>query len=236
MKNETYTFNVQKVHQLNLITTCLMVLLIVVPLIIKHGFSQSSLYILTGVAILACSSLNYFLKLPYILKAVLFSTLPGLVVCALFFLDGFALNKHYLILLTIVMAAIYFNKKILATYGIIVDVLIILLYTFAPERFLGENSTFTMFLTVFFLYQGILFMLGKLNQWGGQLVADAQKREERANSLLEQSQQLLSMIEKSAHTIGEESNEMKSLSNSLASNCKSYHIKLNYTDLRIYSE
>lgn len=111
MESVHFSFNTKQVHNLNLKITFFMVALIVAPLIIKNGFAESKLYMLAGVSVLICALLNYYLKHPDPVKAVLFAALPGTVVFALFFLDGFALNKHYFMFITVVMAAIYFNKK-----------------------------------------------------------------------------------------------------------------------------
>ena len=97
MESGHFSFNIQKVHQLNLKITYFMVALIVIPLIVAHGFTESKLYILAGISVIGCACFIYFIKLPYMVKAVLFATLPGTVVVLLFFLDGYALNKHYLI-------------------------------------------------------------------------------------------------------------------------------------------
>lgn len=216
MKNEPFSFNVQKVHQLNFAVTCIMVVLILIPLIINNGFNGSKLYILAGVGIVACAGLNYFMKFPYLVKAVLFATLPGLVVFGLFFIEGYTLNKHYFIFITIVMAAIYFDRKVLITYGLIVEAAVVLLYILAPDKFLGEDTFFSFFLTILFVYTGVLFMLNKLNEWGMKLVSESQKRERETSKLLQESKQLVSMIEQGAQTLGTEADDVKVTSNSLA--------------------
>ncbi|MCP1146076.1 methyl-accepting chemotaxis protein [Lysinibacillus endophyticus] len=216
MDNVHFSFNIQKVHKLNLKITCFMVALIVIPLIVSRGFGESKMYIIAGLSVLGCAFLNYFLKLPDMVKAVLFSALPGAVTYALFFLDGFALNKHYFMFISIVMAAIYFNRKILITYGILIQFFVVSLYIIAPDKLLGENNTFIIFIIQFFVYNGILYMLNKLNQWGGELVSDSQEREQESNRLLQEAKQLVHKIEQSAHTLGAETDDVKATSNSLS--------------------
>lgn len=216
MENEHFSFNIQQVHKLNLKITGFMVALIVIPLIVTNGIAESKLYIVAGLSVLAFALLNYFMKHPDLVKAVLFSALPGTVVFALFFLDGFAINKHYFMFITIVMAAIYFNRKVLITYGVLVQIFIVTLYILAPEKLLGESHTFIIFLIEFFVYNGILYMLNKLNVWGGDLIAGSQMREQQSNKLLEEAQQLVQKIEESAHKLGVETDGVKETSNSLA--------------------
>lgn len=135
MEIEHFSFNIQKVHKLNLKITFFMVALIVIPLIIKNGLGDSKLYIIAGLSVIACGLLNYFIKIPYRIKAVLFAALPGTVIFALYLLDGFALNKHYFMFITVVMAAIYFDRKILLIYGALIEVYVVSLYVIAPENF-----------------------------------------------------------------------------------------------------
>lgn len=215
MESGRFQFNVKQVHRLNLRITILMVALITVPLVVKNGLVNSTMYILAALSVIACACLNYFSKIPYTLKAVLFSALPGTVILALFFLDGFALNKHYFLFITIIMAAIYFDKNILIIYGLLVDFYLILLYIFVPNELLGENNGFINFLILFFVVSGILVMLTSLNRWGGQLVTDSQKREEEANRLLEEAQSLVHKIEQSAQTLEAQTDDVNNASNSL---------------------
>lgn len=193
-----------------------MVVLIVTTLIFNNGLAGSKLYIVAGVTIFALAVINYFMKYSDLVKAVTFPMLPGLVVFALFLLDGYALNKHYLLFITVVMATIYFNRKILATYGLILVSLVVLLYIISPESLLGDNASFSNFLTVFFIYNGITYMLNKLNEWGGELITDAKKSEHETGELLQQSNELVATIEQSAHTIAAETNDLEASSNSLA--------------------
>ena len=215
MESEHFSFNIQQVNKLNLTITILMVALIVIPLVVSHGIADSKMYIIAGVSVIGCAMINYFVKIPYILKAFLFPALPGTVIYVLFFLDGYALNKHYFMFITIVMAAIYFDKKILLLYGALVEFFIITLYIIVPNELLGQDNTFIMFIIQFFVYNGIIYMLNRLNQWGGQLVVESQKREQESRKLLEEAKALVESIEQSAHQLGEETDGVRNISVSL---------------------
>lgn len=216
MADNNISFNVKKVHKVNLYITCIMVALIVVPLVISHGFAGAKLYMLAGVSVIGWAFINYFIKIPDKIKAFLFVLLPGTVVYGLFFLDGFAINKHYFLLATIVMAAIYFDRKILIVYSLVVNFFIVSLYILAPEKLLGDNHTFKIFVIQFFVYNGIAYMLNKLNEWGGELLAESQKRAEESTQLLKEAQQLLEKVEQSAHTLEVQTNDVKNISSSLS--------------------
>lgn len=217
MESVYSTFNYQKVHKLNLQVTIFLVLLILMPIIINNGFAEMRHYIITGVVVIALACINYVMNLPHMVKAVLFATLNGTVVLGLFILDGYLISKHFLLFVTIIMATVYFEQKILVTYGLIMNSYLILLYILVPENFLGETNTFSIFITILFICNGILFMLIKLNAWGGELILQSQKREQEASQLLQETKQLIAMIEQSAHTLKAETDDVKNTSNSLAS-------------------
>ena len=216
MTRAPFSFNLQKVHQLNLKITFFLLVLILVPLVIKNGIAESKLYIIIAISVSAVVGIFYVMKLPRMVKAVLFATLNGTAVFALFILDGYGLSKHYLFFVTIVMATIYFERKILITYGLILNVYIILLFILGPEKFLGEHHTLLNFFTIFFVYNGILYMLNKLNAWSGEIILESQKREQEASQLLQETKQLVAKIEQSAHTLGAETDGVKNTSNLLA--------------------
>ena len=209
------SFNTQQVHRLNLFITILMAILIVASHIVGNGAAESASYIVAGIIVIGCALLNYFLKIPYVVKAVFFAALPGTVMYALLLLGGFTLNKHYILVTTIVMAAIYFDRKILIIYGLFVQFYYISLYILAPERLLGESNSFTSFVVLLIVYTSILYMLNQLNRWGGNLITESQNREQEAINLLQQSQQLIEKIEQSAHTLGAQTDSVKNISSSL---------------------
>lgn len=74
---ERFSFDIQKVHKLNLKITCFMVVLIVMPLIITNGISESTLYIIASLNVIGCGFLNYFINIPNKIKAVLFAALQS---------------------------------------------------------------------------------------------------------------------------------------------------------------
>lgn len=214
-ENRNTIFDVQKVHKLNFTITCLIVILVSISYTIIKGLDESFIYIASGLVVVGCVLLNYFLKLPYVLKAVLFSALPGTVIYSLFIIDGFAINKHYLLFTTIIMAAVYFDRKILMIYGMFVHFYIISLYIIAPQNILGEDYSFSYFIVLFFTYTLILFMLNQLNTWGGQLIAESQKRAEEATRLLQESKEIILKIEQSAQSLGTQTHDVKNTSDSL---------------------
>lgn len=184
------------VHQLNITITFILVVLIVAPLIMKNGFSDSLIYVLAGCSVVILSSINYFLKISDFLKGLIFALLPALVVVALFYLDGYAINKHYILFISLIMASMYFNKKLIAIYVSLMSIFYITLYFTTPKNFLGDGASFAMFITIYAIMASCLYMLYRLVKWGSELITEAQAKEQRANELLANLTETLAKIER----------------------------------------
>lgn len=172
------------VHQLNTIITVILVVLILTPLIYKNGLQQSIPYLIAGGSVVLLSTLNYFLKISYFAKGLIFALLPAIVTLLLFYLDGDAINKHYILFITFIMAAMYFNERLILTFLTVINSLYLLLYIVAPEKLLGDNASIPIFITVFAIINGCNYMLYRLTKWGNKLVKDAQAKEKEAKELL----------------------------------------------------
>lgn len=208
-------FDYQKVHKLNLQIVILMVVMINLPLINKHGLSGSYLYLIVSSVVTGLVIANYFIKINDLVKGILFAAIPGTIVVVLLILDGYALNKHYLLVITVVMAAVYFERKIIVSYATMVFVSLITIYVISPEKLLGENNSLTVFLTTIFVYFGITILLSRLTQWGKELIDASAENAKEANELLKETQLLLATIKQSTNTLSEQSEEMKHTSNTL---------------------
>lgn len=193
-----------------------MVVLIVVPWIVRDGFVETQSYIIAGLGIIVFGMINYFLNISDTIKAVLFAAMPGTIIFIIFLVDDYSLNKHYLMFITIIMATIYFNRRILIMYGVIVQTYILILYIVVPEKLLGDDVSFTGFIVLFAVYNGIQYMLAKLNEWGGSLVTASQQREQEATRLLEEANALVQKLEQSAQTLGVETDSVNRTATSLS--------------------
>ena len=191
------------VHRINIIITIMLVVLIVAPLIYLRGINNSIPFIIAGCSIIILSTINFFLKISDFLKGMFFALLPAIVVVALFYLDGYAVNKHYILFITVIMAAMYFNDRLIAIYGSIVCAIYILLYTTAPENFLGTNSSIPFFVTVFAVLLGTISMLYYLTRWGSTLIKEAQQKEQQANEILASLTQTLAKVDSGSAQLAE---------------------------------
>lgn len=194
------SYNTQRVHKVNLLLTVVLVFLICVPIILSYGTSQSTGIFIAGAVVIFLSTVNYFLRINTYFKGLIFAVLPSLVVMALFYTDGFALNKHYILILTIAMTALYFKKELILIFTLFLNASMILTYFLIPLEFLGKNSNLNM-VTILVILNGILVLLYFLTKWGRELIEESYKKEIESRVLLEKLKNTFHSIENGADSL-----------------------------------
>lgn len=187
------TYDVKRVHKVNMSVIVVLVFMICSLVVATSGWADSIFPIIASIAILGLSFLNYFLPIPQFLKSLFFPLLPFLVVMGLFYVDGFALNQHYILMVCITMAALYFNKKLIVTFGAIFTFVFILTYIINPIGFLNVKS-FEIFITMLVAVDGMMLLLFFLTKWGNELIEKSARTEEQA-------QELMKMLKESSHSM-----------------------------------
>jgi methyl-accepting chemotaxis protein len=195
------TYNTQRVHKVNFFLLIAVVFLLVIPVVMARGFSDSIGIVIAGVAVLIISTINYFLPIPTYVKGFIFAFIPALVVFALFALDGFALNKHYLLFLTIAMITMYFKKELILIFGIAINIGLFAMFFLNPVELLSVDNNLKGFVTVIAIIDGILVALYLLTKWGRDLVEESAKKELEAQELLHRLQATFDSIENGANTL-----------------------------------
>ena len=187
-------YDILKVHRVNLIITIVLVLLVCGSLVAAKGIVSGLFYIILGLAVIALSTVNYFLPINTYVKGFIFAFIPALVIIVLFFVDTFALSKHYILICTVAMAALYFKKNLVIIFGLFLDVSLVAVFFLAPQNFLGSEGT-TAFITIFAVLTGIIGLLYFLTRWGRSLIDAAEQKEKQAVQMLQQLEETFNAIE-----------------------------------------
>jgi len=210
LKKELDKYNVKRVHKVNIAVILLIVLLISVQAILAQGLSGGVKVILQGCLVLILAIINYFLPIKKYTKGLLFALIPGIVIIALFYLDGYALNKHYILLTTVTMAALYFKKEIILIHGGIINLLLLAVYIIKPENLLGSSFGVNEFIKIMIILNGAVVLLFFLTKWGRDLVDEAYKKESYSNDLLNKMESIFSNIEDITNTLSNNVNLVNS--------------------------
>ncbi len=200
------TYDTKRVHKVSVLVTVSMVMLMVIQAAITGGVAAGVKMFTQGIIIMAISVAIYFIPMPEYVKGLLFGIVPGVVVCALFILDKFAVNKHYILFISVAVVALYFKKELLVIYGVIINIFIIGVYLIKPESFLGTNHQISQFVAVVVMFNGIVTCLYFLTFWGRELVNDSHDKEIQANQLVAQLDLAFKKIEESTEVLNQDIN------------------------------
>lgn len=191
----------KKVHLINTFVILILAGLIVTPLVIDYGFSNALFEFSAGCIISLLAIGLYFTPMKRIIKGLIYGAIPAIGIIGLFILDGYSINRHYLLIATIIIVATYFDRKAIAIFGGFILASIIGVYMYDSEKFLGPNDTFSNFLTVSSIYFGIFFLLYLITSWGNELIESSKARVVEMEAILAQMQQTRNETEASAETL-----------------------------------
>lgn len=188
-------YNLKRVDRVNVIVTIAIVLLVYSQVLAERGFVHSIGLLAAAFVVIGGAVGNYFVPIKRDVKSLIFAAAPALVAIFLCWADGFSVIKHYLLFITVAMAALYFNKKLIIIYGLIVNTGIMVLYVIAPEGFLDQESSLLEFIKVITILNGMLCLLYFLSKWGNELVEKAAQKEEEARKLLDSLENTFETVE-----------------------------------------
>ncbi len=224
--SENDRYNVKRVHFVNLIFIALIVVVFCAQTFITQGISRGVNLTLLGCGIFALTVVNYFLPINNYLKGLFFALIPSLVVASQFLMDKFAVNKHFIIIATVAMAALYFKKEVLLIHGVIVNVIYIVGYLIKPENLLGPNTILSSYISVFIMLNGTLALLYFLTRWGRELADDAYKKELQSNQLLGKLKNTFTSVDRSTRILANNVQQVNTNMSSLTQSSNSIHIAM----------
>lgn len=211
-------FTPQKIHKINLILTYTLIVLIVLPLIISKGLSNAFIYAIFGAIVAVLATLNYFVRLRDFSKSLIFALLPAVVVFALFSIDGFAVNKHYILFFTIMMISLYFDPKLIRIFGVYLVVSYLIIYFVSPQNILGDNHTVAQLITNIAILSGSVISMSLLTSTGARLIRDAKHQQTTALENAQALQALLTQLQDHVQTVDAQAMSMTNNTTSLNNN------------------
>ncbi len=194
-------YNLKRVDRINVLVTISIVLLICSQVVMNRGLAESIAPLAAGAFVVAVAVINYFLNINQNIKALIYALLPAIVVLALFILDIFTINKHYMLIITTAMITLYFRKNLILIYAVIVDIGMVVIYIITPKGLMGTEYEISGFLKVFTLMVGLHVLLYFLTKWGNDLIQVAEDQGAQAQKLLQKLETTLKMVEEGTNTL-----------------------------------
>lgn len=203
MVNKVNGYDKVRVHKVNYLITIGIVVVFLIQIFIGRGREELFKILTYALPILILTSIVYFLKIKDDIKGFLLAFIPTLVILALFLIDGYALNKHYMIFIPIAMIALYFEKKLILIHGIGLNILFFVVYNINSAKLLGDRNNLSELVILLILLNGVLVSLYFLNSWGKEVVTESEKNEEKVNVLLDELKETLEQISTSTIVMDE---------------------------------
>lgn len=180
----------KRAHIVNIIISSLMSLFLGARALFNLGVEEGIGTFIIALVIIGFLIGIYFM--PWIgdyIKAELICIIPCAVLLAIMVFDeGFGIDTHYSIFITMFMIGLYFNSKLVLGYGVIYNILFIVFYVINGQALIGVKHDIGMFMQILVTANACMALLYFVTRWGNVLIAEAVKKEERVAKLLEDRQ------------------------------------------------
>lgn len=206
MKNEIKAldgYDINRVNKVNIGITWCVVMAMIAQTFITEPINLAIINSISAIPVAIVATILYFIPMKRFIKALLFGLIPVTAVTALFVLNGFALDFHYVYCLSAVMIALYFNSRLVIVFGAVVDVAILFLYFTNQANFLGSNNSIATMVCIIIAYNAIIVALYFLTKWGKGLIDASNLKREEADLLLQKIQESFVQIEKGTDILNE---------------------------------
>jgi methyl-accepting chemotaxis protein len=158
-----------RVHKLNAALMWVFALVLDVTAYVNGGIMHA---LQTGVMLfgtcLVVTGLAFLKVKNNLLKSIVISLLPAIGSLVYSISQDGAERMFTAYLVCACFAAVYFNTRVLLTYGSVISVLVIAVYAIKPDALLGTNSGFGEFLPRFGMFLCGTVALFFLSKWGNE--------------------------------------------------------------------
>lgn len=177
-------YNLKRVQKLDLIIVVVISLLLSVQAFATGDLQYGKqIFFCTGAASLFVV-IVYFIKINGNLKGALMSIAPFIAAYVTSFIKGDVSYFYVTYLAGACLAALYFNKKILITYGAVLNLFLVGGAIVFPQQ-TYRSIGFQDFATKYVAVNCSLFVLYLLIKWGGQFIASALEESSKSKNYLE---------------------------------------------------
>lgn len=163
-------YNVEKIHRINFFIIIIICSINFLQILIIHS-QNYGIDLIKPLVVLFMTLIVFFIKIHYYqIKAILLSLLPSVIVFYLFTQTSFSVNKNYLLLISLIMASMYFNYKVIIIYALIQDALIVAILFLNPSNFIGSSSHNYDQISAYILFNVMALVIGIMTKWGNSIM------------------------------------------------------------------
>lgn len=202
-------FDTSRINRVNLLFIWCLSLALSGESFIARGFEALPvMYSVLCSSIIA--TIFYFLPINKKVSGVLMCVAP---LYGTFYLIGYfqgATRAFLVIFGSVILVSLYFDTKMLASYGVIMDISLIAYFIISPASLLGVEHSVSEFFSRMIILNLIVVILYILTKWGNELIKATQLKEQNLKEIVDKLQFTFKNIEEGTYNFNEiikESNE-----------------------------
>ncbi len=188
----------------------------IVPIILTSLIAGSdiAITIIPPVVLGIVVSIVYFVRISSNIKAFIYAIVILLIGIVGFILTAYDISNHYILFASITMITIYFNKRLVFVFGILINITLFTFYIIYPEAMIGKAGLWTNFVYEVIFINCSLVCLYCLTKWGNELVLESKSKEAETEILLNKLRNTMEKVETSTSFLNE---NIKSVNESVES-------------------
>ncbi len=189
-------------NQKRVLKTNLILLLVLSTILTAQRFLTSDTQIAINVLIATGSTcavalLVYYFNMPFFLKGLIMSISPFYAALSLSIILGGISHMFLIYMGAFVLAALYFNTKLLTVSGIIINVSIIIAYIINPVGLLGADaSTSDLIVKMGMIDSTGFLVLYLLTKWGNEALNKSSENQKKSDKLLSELHERVEQLKK----------------------------------------
>lgn len=206
----------KRAHIINIVISGIMSGFLGIRALFSSGVEEGMSILITALVLIGFLVGIYFI--PWIkdwIKGILFCIIPYTVLLVIMIFDeGYALDTHYSMYITMFMIGLYFDTKLVVGYGLVYNLLFILFYFVDSSALLGSRNDIGTFVQILITADACILLMYYVTKWGNQMIENAISGEKRVAKLLEHRQEVMDEINHASFVISENVGTLKNNINS----------------------
>ena len=153
-------------------------------------------------------SVVYFVRISSNIKAFIYAIIILIIAIVGFIFTANDISNHYILFASITMITIYFNKRLVFIFGVLINILLISFYVIFPEAIIGKEGFWTNFVYEMIFINCSLVCLYCLTKWGNELVVESKSKEAETEILFSKLRNTMDKVETSTNFLNKNINSV----------------------------
>ncbi len=198
------TYDVKRVNKFNVILICIFSLALTAQAFLVTGLQRGTMVLTFTLAASIIALTVIFLKIPDKLASIIIPLCPAVAGIVLMATEGGSPKVFIIYMVTFCMAALYFDKTTLVIYGVIVDIIFIVVNFVFRIPLIGRDIPTKDVIIEFVMVNIALVVLYFLAKWGNDYFKLSAENERKSIGLMEDLQNVIHSLERVTITLNDD--------------------------------